>query len=171
MENLKPGLYVSRVDRFALGRGKMMQLPITTFDLRLVPMNSEVHPPLSGAAIHTIEHLGAAFLRDESAWRDRLVYFGPMGCRTGCWLILTGDLTPNMVVNPKARFTTVRELVVGMCWFIMRHTTEIPGATKQECGNYRDHNLLAARVAAHNYHNVLCQSPEELGYDPFIYPK
>lgn len=168
---LKPGLYVSRVDRFAVP-GKHVSLPVTTFDLRMVPPNSEVYSPLPIAALHTIEHLGTAFLYDSSQWKDRVICFGPLGSRTGCRLVLAGDLKPQQVVNPGFRFTTVRELVVGMCWYIMSYTVKkIPDATPEECGNYRDHNLLAARQVMHNYYAILCQTREDLGYDQFTYPK
>ena len=167
---LKPGLYVARKDLFVVPGGKI-SLPVTTFDLRMVAPNSETQKPLPVAALHTIEHIGAAFLRNALWWKDRVVYFGPMGCRTGCNLVLAGDLTPCMVAHPKLRFATVRDLVIGMCWHIMSYVNVIPGATPEECGNYRDHNLLAARMAANDYYNVLCQTSEELGYDQFTYPR
>lgn len=128
---LKPGLYVSRQDEF---KG----IAITTFDLRLTCPNTE--PPLDQAGLHTIEHLGATFLRNSRA-KDRIVYFGPMGCRTGFYLLIYGEKTAKQV----------RPLITEMLEFICNFNGVIPGTTPEECGNYREHNLNLAKRYAANY--------------------
>ena len=115
---LEPGLYVSRKDR-------MGAETVTTFDLRMTAPNRE--PVMNTAEIHTIEHLGATYLRNDPDWKDRTVYFGPMGCRTGFYLLLAGDLEPR----------DVEELV--------------PGAAARDCGNYLDMNLPMAKLLAGRY--------------------
>lgn len=181
MKQLRPGLYVERVDYFPVKHGEIVrgcpscrgcvdELAVTTFDLRMVSANSELQKPLPAAVLHTFEHLGNEFLRRNMVWQKHLVAFGPRGSRTGCKLVLMGDLTPHLVVYPSFRMSTVRELVLELCWSIMSWTSSIPAATKDECASYLDHNLLAARAAAHNYYAVLSQSREELGYDQFEYP-
>lgn len=180
---LKPGLYVAGVNRFprkasAYARMRFRSeaveevFPVTTFDLRLIPPNDERFSPLQPATIHTIEHIGGAFLRNDFYWNSRLIHFGPMSCRTGFFLVLYGELSPNSVAFPTLRFQTVRELLIGMCWDIMQFESceGIPDATKEKCGNYLDHNVLSARIVAHNYYGVLSQSPEQIGYNQFTYP-
>ena len=163
---LKPGLYVSRIDRYSSS-------PITTFDLRLIPPNSEIKKPLDSAAMHTIEHIGATFLRNDAAWGKNIVYFGPMGCRTGFYLLVAGSFkrADEMIQVADRQVTSVLDLVKKLCWYVMSYTSEIPGATPEECGNYRDHNLLGAKMAMHNYYTILAQTSEELGYDQFAYPE
>jgi len=173
MDKLRPGLYATAVKWYQVpvGLGCVARLPITVFDLRFVPPNSELFPALPVAGLHTIEHIGREFFRTEAQWNDRVDYFGMMGSRTGFCLQLVGELTPNGIADESFRLKTVRELVMQMCWTIMSWQGEIPGVTPEKCGNYRDHNLLTAKKIAHNYYILLSQTPKELGYDPFIYPK
>ena len=143
---LKPGLYVSRKDRFG---GTVL----TTFDLRLKEPNKE--PVLDQPALHTIEHLGATFLRSHSDWGSRIVYFGPMGCRTGFYLITEGDLD-SIAILP-----LVREL---LDW-VERFSGPIPGASAVECGNWQEQNLDMAKWECRRY-AALLQNPggENLNY-------
>ena len=129
---LEPGIYVSRKDRFK-------DTVITTFDLRLTTPNKE--PVLNTAETHTIEHLGATFLRNHPLWKDRTVYFGPMGCRTGFYLLLEGDLSSKDIVG----------LVTELFVFIKDFEGDIPGAKADECGNYLDQNLPMAKWVAERY--------------------
>ncbi len=140
---LLPGLYVSRRDR----QGECV---ITTFDLRLTAPNRE--PVVDMPALHTIEHLGATFLR-SSARKDEVVYFGPMGCRTGCYLVMFGDLES----------ADVAPLVEEMCRFILAWEGEIPGARPEECGNYLEQNLDMAKYYMKRY-------LEALGERRYTYP-
>ncbi len=129
--NLKSGLYVSRKD-------KHNGVVATTFDLRFtVPNKEEV---MTSPAIHTLEHLGATFLRNSNQ-KDIIVYFGPMGCKTGFYLIAFGDLT-SLDVYP---------LVVKMLEFIIDFEGDIPGATPIECGNYSEQDLIKAKEYAKEY--------------------
>ena len=129
---LEPGLYVSRKDR-------MGAETVTTFDLRMTAPNRE--PVMNTAEIHTIEHLGATYLRNDPDWKDRTVYFGPMGCRTGFYLLLAGDLEPR----------DVEELVQAMFRFILDYEGPVPGAAARDCGNYLDMNLPMAKLLAGRY--------------------
>ncbi|MCI6067011.1 MAG: S-ribosylhomocysteine lyase [Galactobacillus timonensis] len=129
---LEPGIYVSRRDIF---HGTV----ITTFDLRMTTPNRE--PVMNTAEVHTIEHLGATFLRNDPQWKEKVVYFGPMGCRTGFYMILEGKLTSRDVVS----------LVTAMFEFIRDYEGEIPGAAPEECGNYLDQNLPMAKWEADRY--------------------
>ena len=129
---LEPGIYVSRKDRYG-------ETVITTFDLRMTTPNKE--PVMNTAEIHTVEHLGATFLRNHPAFKDRVVYFGPMGCRTGFYMLLAGDLESEDVVP----------LVTEMFAFIRDFKGEIPGAAPQECGNWQDQNLDMAHYLAKRY--------------------
>ncbi|MBP3218439.1 MAG: S-ribosylhomocysteine lyase [Lachnospiraceae bacterium] len=129
---LEPGIYVSRKDRFG-------ETVITTFDLRMTAPNRE--PVMNTAELHTIEHLGATFLRNHPVWKDRVVYFGPMGCRTGCYVLLEGDLTSRDIVP----------LITELYEFIRDFEGEIPGADPRECGNYLDQNLTMAHFLAKRY--------------------
>jgi S-ribosylhomocysteine lyase len=133
---LLPGVYVSRRDRFH-------DTVLTTFDLRMTAPNRE--PVMNTAEVHTIEHLGATFLRNDPEWKDRVVYFGPMGCRTGFYMILEGDLCSEDVIG----------LVSRMFTFIADYEDDIPGASPSQCGNYLDQNLGMARYLAHRYLAVL----------------
>lgn len=129
---LIPGLYVSRLD-------KVGENYLTTFDIRITRPNFE--PVIDNPALHAIEHLGATFLRNHSSWKDDVIYFGPMGCRTGCYLILSGNLNP----------LDVYELVKEMFEFIVSYEGIIPGASAIECGNYLDLNLPMAKFYAKKY--------------------
>lgn len=133
---LQPGLYVSRKDRVG---GET----VTTFDLRITSPNDE--PVMNTAEVHAIEHLGATYLRNDPVWKDRVLYFGPMGCRTGFYLLLTGDHTPEQALP----------LVTDCFRFIRDYEGEIPGASARDCGNYLDMNLSMARYWAKRYVNLL----------------
>lgn len=131
---LEPGVYVSRIDRDpATGAS------ITTFDLRMTRPNRE--PVMDTGAVHTIEHLLATHLRNNPEWKDRVVYAGPMGCRTGFYLVLFGELSSQDVLEP------VRDAFR----FIADFEGEIPGAKPAECGNYNDMNLDEAHWEARRY--------------------
>jgi len=129
---LEPGVYVSRKD-------KVGAEVITTFDLRMTAPNKE--PVMNNAEMHTIEHLGATFLRNDPDFKERTIYFGPMGCRTGFYMVLAGDLTSKEVAP----------LVTRMYEFIRDFEGEIPGATARDCGNYLDQNLGMAHYLAKRY--------------------
>jgi len=131
---LEPGIYVSRKDEFN-------NVVLTTFDIRMTTPNKE--PVMNTAEIHTIEHLGATYLRNNPNWKKKVVYFGPMGCRTGFYLILEGDLMSADVV----------ELVRDMFSFIVDFEGDIPGAKPEECGNYLDQNLDMAKWLSKRYIN------------------
>ena len=134
---LKPGVYVSRVDR-----DPDSGAAVTTFDLRLTAPNDE--PVMNTAECHTIEHLGATFLRNHPTWAPRVVYFGPMGCRTGFYLAVFDEVTSEEIL-PLVRelFEFVRDFKGGQA--------DIPGARPEECGNYLDQNLGMARWLARRY--------------------
>ena len=145
---LQPGLYVSRKDRI----GAEM---VTTFDLRLTSPNEE--PVLNTAEAHTIEHLAATFLRNDPVWKDRVVYFGPMGCRTGFYLLLAGDLTSEAALP----------LVLDCFRFIRDFRGEVPGASAKDCGNYLDMNLPMANYWGGKYSALL----ENITADRLVYPE
>ncbi len=136
---LERGLYVSRRD---VRNG----VCVTTFDLRMRRPNRE--PVMDMAALHTIEHLGATYLRN-SARKDEIVYFGPMGCRTGCYLVMFGEL----------KSVDVLDLVVDMCKFILGYEGDIPGAKPEECGNYLEQNLNMAKYYVQKYLDALEKEP------------
>ncbi|MBQ2933325.1 MAG: S-ribosylhomocysteine lyase [Clostridia bacterium] len=129
--NLYPGIYVSR-------RDQKNDVVVTTFDLRITAPNRE--PVIDVPALHTIEHLCATFLRN-SAQKDDVVYFGPMGCRTGCYLVMFGDL----------KSQDVYDLVIEMCDFVINFEGDIPGASPIECGNYSEQNLNMAKYYIKKY--------------------
>lgn len=131
---LEPGVYVSRVDK-----DPASGMAVTTFDLRLTAPNKE--PVMNTAECHTIEHLGATFLRNHAEWASRIVYFGPMGCRTGFYLVVFGEVSSEGIVP----------LVREMFEFVRDFTGEIPGARPEECGNYLDQNLPMANWLAKRY--------------------
>ena len=131
------GLYVSRKD---VHNG----VTVTTFDLRMTIPNQEL--VMNTGAVHTIEHLGATFLRN-SAQAQKVIYFGPMGCRTGFYLVMFGDLAS----------ADVYDLVVEMCEFIVHFDGKIPGATQIECGNYSDQDLPNAKLYVQQYLHDLTQ--------------
>jgi S-ribosylhomocysteine lyase len=144
---LQPGIYVSR-------RDKVGAETVTTFDLRITSPNEE--PVLNTAEIHTMEHLGATWLRNDPQWKDRVLYFGPMGCRTGFYLLLAGDWESADVVQP----------VTDMFRFIRDFRGDVPGAAARDCGNYLDMNLPMANFVAAKYLQVL----EHLTPDRLTYP-
>ena len=129
---LKPGIYVSRIDHV---NGN----PLTTFDLRMTTPNKE--PVMNTAEVHTIEHLGATFLRNHPLYKDKTIYFGPMGCRTGFYLLLAGNYTSRDIVG----------LITEMFEFIRDFHDEVPGASPKDCGNYLDMNLGMANYLASRY--------------------
>ena len=135
---LESGLYVSR-------RDKKGECVVTTFDLRITAPNRE--PVIDMPALHTIEHLCATFLRN-SAQKDDVVYFGPMGCRTGCYLVMFGDL----------KSQDVYDLVIAMCDFVINFEGEIPGASPIECGNYSEQNLNMAKYYIEKYKKALVEN-------------
>ncbi|MCM1101824.1 MAG: S-ribosylhomocysteine lyase [Clostridium sp.] len=146
---LQPGIYVSRKDTVG-------SEVITTFDLRMTAPNRE--PVMNTAEVHTIEHLGATFLRNHPKYGNRTIYFGPMGCRTGFYLLLSGDLASADIVP----------LMVEMYEFIRDYEGDVPGASPRDCGNYQDMNLNMAKYLAGRYlDNVLYG----IGEDRLIYPQ
>ena len=145
---LQPGLYVSRKD--AVG-GQV----VTTFDLRLTSPNQE--PVMNTAEMHTIEHLAATYLRNDPQWKARVLYFGPMGCRTGFYLLLTGDLTSREALP----------LVTDCFRFIRDFRGEIPGAHPRDCGNYLDMNLPMANYWGARYTQLL----ETIDDSRLVYPE
>ena len=138
---LLPGLYVSRKD-------KVGAETVTTFDLRLTKPNEE--PVLNTAEVHTIEHLGATYLRNEPTWKDKVLYFGPMGCRTGFYLLLAGDYSSREVLP----------LVTECFRFIRDYRDAVPGASPKDCGNYLDMNLPMANYWGAKYVGVLENADE-----------
>jgi S-ribosylhomocysteine lyase len=146
---LVPGVYVSRKDTVG-------EEVITTFDLRMTAPNKE--SVMNTAEIHTIEHLGATFLRNDEEFGDRTIYFGPMGCRTGFYLVLAGDLDSRDIVD----------LLTRLFEFIRDFEGDIPGAAARDCGNYLDQNLAMANFLAARYlDNVLYNISE----DQLVYPE
>lgn len=145
---LQPGVYVSRKDNVGAE-------VITTFDLRMTSPNEE--PVMNTAEVHTIEHLGATFLRNHPVYGNKTIYFGPMGCRTGFYLLLAGDYTSRDIVP----------LMTEMFEFIRDYRDEVPGASPKDCGNYLDMNLGMANWLAKRYlDEVLCG----IGEDRLNYP-
>ena len=133
---LLPGLYVSRKDTVG---GQV----VTTFDLRLTRPNYE--PVMNTAEVHTIEHLAATYLRNDPQWKDQVLYFGPMGCRTGFYLLLAGDLSSRDILP-----------LVSDCFrFVRDYRGEVPGACARDCGNYLDMNLPMANYWADRYVRLL----------------
>ena len=133
---LQPGLYVSRKDRVGAET-------VTTFDLRVTSPNDE--PVMNTAEIHTVEHLAATYLRNHPNWADKVLYFGPMGCRTGFYLLLAGDLTARDALP----------LVTDCFRFVRDFTGEVPGASARDCGNYLDMNLPMAKYWGGRYAALL----------------
>lgn len=141
-ELLKEGLYVSRVDTLGM-------CTVTTFDIRMKKPNCGDY--LSTAAAHTLEHLGASFLRSHEDTKNVTVYFGPMGCRTGFYVVFFGELEVD----------DVREPLTEMFEFIAAYEGLVPGASARECGNYRDLELSEAKLEAEKYLSVLRNLNEE----------
>lgn len=145
---LLPGIYVSRKDYVG-------ESIITTFDLRLTRPNYE--PVINTAEMHTIEHLAATYLRNDPIWGSRIIYFGPMGCRTGFYLLIGGDYDS----------ADILEVMKDMWLFISEFEGEVPGASAKDCGNYLDMNLPMARFTAKKYlHEVL----EQITQEQMVYP-
>ena len=145
---LQPGVYVSRKD-------KAGDCTVTTFDLRMTSPNEE--PVMNTAEVHTIEHLGATFLRNDETYADKVLYFGPMGCRTGFYLLLAGYYESSDIV----------ELLKEMFAFIRDFKDEVPGASPKDCGNYLDMNLGMANYLAKKY---LDEVLDHIGPDRLVYP-
>ena len=145
---LQPGLYVSRKD-------KVGAETVTTFDLRFTSPNEE--PVMNTAEIHTIEHLAATYLRNSVKWKDKVLYFGPMGCRTGFYLLVAGDLTSNAILP----------LVLDCFRFVAEFDGEVPGASAKDCGNYLDMNLPMAKYCAKRYVALL----ENIDCSRLVYPQ
>lgn len=146
---LVPGVYVSRKDPV----GSEI---ITTFDLRMTSPNDE--PVMNTAEMHAIEHLAATFLRNHAEFGPKIIYFGPMGCRTGFYLLLAGDFNSKDIVP----------LIIELFEFIANFYDEVPGASAKDCGNYLDMNLPMARYLAKKYLNeVLLHITEE----QLVYPE
>ena len=131
---LQPGVYVSRKDNVGAE-------VLTTFDLRMTSPNEE--PVMNTAEMHTIEHLAATFLRNHPSYKEKTVYFGPMGCRTGFYLLLAGDYASKDIIP----------LMVEMFEFIRDFHDVVPGASAKDCGNYLDMNLPMANYLAKRYLN------------------
>ena len=148
-KKLNRGIYVSRIDEI---NGNY----ITTFDVRMRLPNRE--PVINIAELHTIEHLGATFLRNHPTWKDEVVYFGPMGCRTGFYVILKGKLESKDIID------STKELYKFMAEF----KGEIPGATAIECGNYLDQNLAMANFESKKF---LEETLENLTEANLVYPE
>lgn len=147
-EKLKRGIYVSRKDQVG-------NEVLTTFDIRMKEPNRE--PVMNTAELHTIEHLGATFLRNHPTYKDEIIYFGPMGCRTGNYLVMKGDLESKDIVD----------LMKEMFAFIAEFDGEIPGAAPKDCGNYLDQNLGMANYEAKKYLNEVLENIQE---ENLIYP-
>ena len=145
---LRPGVYVSRRDRVG-------EEVVTTLDLRMTSPNDE--PVMNTPQVHTIEHLGATFLRNHPDWKERVIYFGPMGCRTGFYLLLAGEWSSRDILP----------LMVELYRFIRDFRGEVPGASPRDCGNYLDMNLGMANYLAERYLAVL----ENITDDRLVYPE
>ena len=131
---LEPGIYVSRRDR-------VRDAVLTTFDVRMTAPNKE--PVMNTAEVHTLEHLGATFLRNDPEYKDEVIYWGPMGCRTGFYLILAGEKEPEDIID----------LMKRLYRFMADFEGEVPGACARDCGNYLDMNLPMARLLAARFLN------------------
>ncbi|MDO4522330.1 MAG: S-ribosylhomocysteine lyase [Eubacteriales bacterium] len=147
--SLQPGVYVSRKDHIG-------SEVVTTFDLRMTSPNEE--PVMNTAEMHTIEHLAATFLRNHSEYGEKTVYFGPMGCRTGFYLLLAGDYESKDIVP----------LMKEMYVFIRDFHDEVPGASARDCGNYLDMNLPMANYLAKKY---LDEVLTDIAEDRLVYPE
>ena len=145
---LEPGVYVSRKDSVGTET-------ITTFDLRMTSPNEE--PVMNTAEVHTIEHLGATFLRNHPEYGPKTIYFGPMGCRTGFYLLLAGDYSSRYILP----------LITEMYEFIRDFRGDVPGASAKDCGNYLDLNLPMANWYANRY---LTQVLENISEERLVYP-
>ena len=146
-ERLLRGIYVSRKDRVG-------DETVTTFDIRMKEPNRE--PVLHQGAIHTLEHLAATYLRNDEEWKDRIIYWGPMGCLTGNYLLMRGDWQPEDIL----------ELMKRTFRFVAEFKGNIPGAAPRDCGNYLLHDLPMARLEAKRYLEevLMCATPANLHY-------
>lgn len=147
-QKLLPGIYVSRKDRV----GSEI---VTTFDIRMTRPNFE--PVMNTAEIHTFEHLAATFLRNHNEFGSKVVYFGPMGCRTGMYLILAGDYESRDIVD----------LIKELCVFVAEFKGDVPGASAIECGNYLDMNLPMANYIAKRFLDEVLENIDE---SRLVYP-
>lgn len=147
-QKLLPGIYVSRKDRV----GSEI---VTTFDIRMTRPNFE--PVMNTAEIHTFEHLAATFLRNHNEFGSKVVYFGPMGCRTGMYLILAGDYESRDIVD----------LIKELCVFVAEFKGDVPGASAIECGNYLDMNLPMANYIAKRFLEEVLENIDE---SRLVYP-
>lgn len=147
-EKLLPGIYVSRKDEIGSDT-------VTTFDIRMKAPNRE--PVLHAGALHTIEHLAATYLRNDEEWKDRIVYWGPMGCLTGNYLLVKGDYESKDLV----------ELMKRTFRFVASFEGEIPGAAPKDCGNWLLHDLPMARWEAARYLEIL----ENIKEEDLVYPE
>ncbi|MFI3269426.1 MAG: S-ribosylhomocysteine lyase [Rikenellaceae bacterium] len=147
--NLRRGIYLSRKDRIGAET-------ISTFDIRMKEPNRE--PALGMGALHTIEHLAATFLRNHPTWSERIVYWGPMGCLTGNYLLLAGDYESSDIV----------ELMQETFDFVANFEGEIPGAAPRDCGNYLLQDLPMARYEAKKY---LTETLQQMGEENLNYPQ
>ncbi len=145
---LQPGVYVSRKDHIGAET-------VTTFDLRITSPNEE--PVMNTAEVHAIEHLAATYLRNDKDWADKVVYFGPMGCRTGCYLLMAGDYESKDILP----------LIIDTFRFVADFEGAIPGAAPKDCGNYLDMNLNMAKYWSRRYLKVL----ENITPDRLVYPE
>lgn len=146
---LLPGIYVSRKDHIG-------SETVTTFDLRMTRPNFE--PVMNTAEMHTIEHLAATYLRNDEEYKEKVVYFGPMGCRTGFYLLLAGDYESKDIV----------ELITRLFVFIRDFEGEVPGAAARDCGNYLDMNLPMAKWLADKYVREVL---EGISDERLVYPE
>lgn len=142
------GVYLSRQDRV----GNEI---ISTFDIRMKNPNRE--PVIDVPALHTMEHLGATFLRNHKNWKDKVIYFGPMGCRTGNYLILAGDIKP----------LHIKDLLIELYSFMAEYRGEIPGATAKDCGNYLSMDLPICRYESKIYLDEVLKDLSEINT---VYP-
>ncbi len=147
-EKLLPGIYVSRKDSVG---GET----VTTFDIRMKAPNRE--PALHPGALHTIEHLAATYLRNDDEWKERIVYWGPMGCLTGNYLLVRGDFESKDMV----------ELMKRTFRFVADFSGDVPGAAPKDCGNYLLHDLPMARFEARKY---LEETLEHIKEENLVYP-
>ena len=146
---LVPGVYVSRKDPVGC-------TIVTTFDIRMTSPNEE--PVMNTAEVHTLEHLGATFLRNHNEFKEKVLYFGPMGCRTGFYLLLTGDYESRDIVP----------LMTEMYTWMSEFNDEVPGASAKDCGNYLDMNLPMARFVAKRF---LTEVLTGISEERLVYPK
>ena len=144
---LLPGVYVSRKDTVG-------ENVITTFDIRVTRPNFE--PVMNTAEIHTIEHLAATFLRNHKDYKEKVIYFGPMGCRTGFYLLLAGDYESRDIIP----------LMTELFTFMSEYEGEVPGAAARDCGNYLDMNLPMAKYVSAKFLNEVLKN---IGEDRLVY--